>query len=492
MTQIRKNLITNVMCLIANVLVGLLYTPYLVKELGVVTYGVLPIALVVNQYIIILTDSLQSSVTRFYSLEYRQKNYKKASVYFSSAIAITILLAVIVLPVIFCLLPQIEALLHIPDKFFHSAGLLIAYTVASLFVAVCSNCVNITIYSDNRLDLINYLKILRNLAKLVFNITLFTFLTTDVSNVGLASVLAELLVLVISIIFYKITKSKEIQFGRRFVSFIYKIDAILVNNYFGLYNTGILGAISEFGSYCISITGVIGVLYRPLMLIAYSEGRHDDLVRTVVDGAYIVGLISSLLCGIVMGLSVPILKVWLNDEISHYWLWLVIKMFIIPITTFGSTYSIIYNLWNNVRSSALWSLAIAVIYVGTSVALLELGVNMTAFLIIGAVAAIMQGAVLHIAIYSHIYPQSMPKVYVRLWRCCAYFALVFGLSFAIDYFINASNLFTLLVEGVLALLVALCVAPIFINAEDLDALDVILPIKTVMRWLNFNWTRQNA
>ena len=46
MTQIRKNLITNVMCLIANVLVGLLYTPYLVKELGVVTYGVLPIALV--------------------------------------------------------------------------------------------------------------------------------------------------------------------------------------------------------------------------------------------------------------------------------------------------------------------------------------------------------------------------------------------------------------------------------------------------------------
>lgn len=158
MTQIRKNLITNVMCLIANVLVGLLYTPYLVKELGVVTYGVLPIALVVNQYIIILTDSLQSSVTRFYSLEYRQKNYKKASVYFSSAIAITILLAVIVLPVIFCLLPQIEALLHIPDKFFHSAGLLIAYTVASLFVAVCSNCVNITIYSDNRLDLINYLK----------------------------------------------------------------------------------------------------------------------------------------------------------------------------------------------------------------------------------------------------------------------------------------------------------------------------------------------
>lgn len=82
MTQVRKNLMTNVMCLVTNVLVGLLYTPYLVRELGVATYGVLPIALVINQYIIILTDSLQNSVTRFYSIEYRQNNFKKASTYF--------------------------------------------------------------------------------------------------------------------------------------------------------------------------------------------------------------------------------------------------------------------------------------------------------------------------------------------------------------------------------------------------------------------------
>lgn len=490
------------MCLVANVLIALLYTPFLIRELGVATYGVLPIALVINQYIIILTDSLQSSVTRFYSIEYRQKNYTKASVYFSSTIAITILLAVIVVPMVCCFLPEIETLLHIPDNLLQSVGMLITYTVASLFVAVCSNSVNITIYSDNRLDLINYLKIMRNLAKLVFNIALFSFATTDVSNVGLASVLAELLVLAFSIVFYMTAKNHEVHFGKKYISFkamkpvakmlswvslmsfasvfIYKIDALFVNNYFGLYNTGVLGSISEFGSYCISLTCVIGVLYRPIMLIAYSEGRHDDLVRTVVDASYIVGLISSLLCGIVMGLSVSILKVWLNDEISHYWLWLVIKMLIIPITTFGSTYSIIYNLWNNVRSGALWSLIIAIVYVGVSVVLLEAGINMTAFLIVGAVAAIIQGAVLHIAIYSNIYPQSMHKVRVRFAKCCIYFMLVFGLSFAIDYFINASTLISLCIEVTFAVLVALCIMPFFVNADDIDALDVIVPIKTVL------------
>lgn len=38
MTQVRKNLLTNLFCLVANVIVGLMYTPFLVKKLGVATY----------------------------------------------------------------------------------------------------------------------------------------------------------------------------------------------------------------------------------------------------------------------------------------------------------------------------------------------------------------------------------------------------------------------------------------------------------------------
>ena len=166
MTQVRKNFLTNIFGLVANVIVGLMYTPFLVEKLGVTTYGVLPIALVINQYIIIITDALQGSVTRFYSIEYRQKNYQNASVYFTSAIAVAVCLALLLLPVIGVSMPMLLSWLHIPDNLGFSVGKLILYTVAGLFVAVCSNCVNVTIYSDNRLDLINYLKIFRNLVSI--------------------------------------------------------------------------------------------------------------------------------------------------------------------------------------------------------------------------------------------------------------------------------------------------------------------------------------
>ena len=506
MKQIRKNLVTNILCLGTNVIVGILYTPYLVRVLGVVTYGVLPLAWTFNQYIIILTDSLQNSVTRFYSVAYRKGNYTQASQYFSSTIGVSLLLICCIIPLLCFLISPLENILNIPEELFQSVGYLIIYTVASLLASLISNCVNITIYSENRLDLLNYLKIIRNLAKFLINILLFVKVSTDVSNVGLASLIAEVIILFVSIVFYKKTKHKEIVFHENFISFaamkpitkmllwvmiialssviIYKTDAILVNNYFGLYYTGVLGSMSEFCSYCICITGLIGVLYRPLMLIAYSEGRHEDLVRVASDGAYISGLLSSFLCGIVMGLSTPLLKIWLNDEISQYSLWLVIKLLIIPITTYGSTYSIVYNLWNRVRSSALWSIAISLLYVAVSVVLLEIGIGMTTFLIIGCISAIAQGTVLHIIIYKSIYPESMKLVYVKLVKCCLFFAAVFILSKIVAFCIQPSNIITLLLGAGISALFILCITPLFIRGRDIDALDVVVPVKSLFAKCN--------
>lgn len=503
MTQVRKNLLTNLICLAANVIVGLMYTPFLVKKLGVATYGVLPLALIINQYIIIITDALQGSVTRFYSVEYRQKNYQMASIFFTSSIALAVLLALLLLPIIGISMPVLLKWLHIPSNLSDSASLLIFYTVSSLFVAVCSNCVNVTIYSENRLDLINYLKIFRNLSKLGLNVLLFTFFTIDVSNVGLASLLTEVGILIASFVMYFYTRHKEVLIKWTYINlramkpvlrmltwvslssfssvFIYKIDTLFINNYFGLYYTGILGSISEFGAYCIGLTGVIGLLFRPLMLIAYSEKRHEDLVRITINGAYIVGIVSSLLCGVVMGTSSSILQIWLNDEISHYSIWMMIKMLIIPITTYGSTVGIVNNLWNHVKSFSIWSLVIAVGYVGISLLLLELGMGMIGFLVLGAIAAILQGAILPITIYKEAYPQSVGTVYVQMIKCTFYFILVFAIALWVDSYMDANNLFMLVVELAISVILGGLISIPFFNKQNIMMLDMVFPVMGILK-----------
>ena len=72
--QTRKNLYTNIANLVVNIVVGIYYTPYLVNQLGLAAYGIIPLTLIVNQYISVLTGSLTSALSRFYTI-YRGDKY---------------------------------------------------------------------------------------------------------------------------------------------------------------------------------------------------------------------------------------------------------------------------------------------------------------------------------------------------------------------------------------------------------------------------------
>ena len=59
--QTRVNFYTNIVSLAVNIIIALVYTPYLVDQLGVSAYGILPLALIINQYISVATGALTSS-----------------------------------------------------------------------------------------------------------------------------------------------------------------------------------------------------------------------------------------------------------------------------------------------------------------------------------------------------------------------------------------------------------------------------------------------
>lgn len=155
-------------------------------------------------------------------------------------------------------------------------------------------------------------------------------------------------------------------------------------------------------------------------------------------------------------------------------------MLIIPITTYGSTIGIVNNLWNNVKSFAVWSIVIALAYVLVSLAVLNLGLGMIAFLIVGALSAILQGAILHISIYNKAYPKSTKTVYAQMMKCCIYFILICMLSLFVNYMIDAKNLPLLIVEIIISVSLGMIISLPFLNRQNLDMLDVVLPIRSVV------------
>jgi membrane protein EpsK len=80
--QARINLYTNLISLTVSVY----YTPYLVRTLGIVAYGIMSLALIINQYINLIASSLTGPLTRFYTVSLQKNDYNETAHYLSTSL----------------------------------------------------------------------------------------------------------------------------------------------------------------------------------------------------------------------------------------------------------------------------------------------------------------------------------------------------------------------------------------------------------------------
>ena len=126
--QTRINFYTNIVTLAVNVVIALVYTPYLVDRLGVAAYGILPLALIINQYIGIVTSALTNSYTRFYSVAIQKQDYNGASNVLSTSIIAILAIILCVTPLCAGLIIKVDSIFQIPAGYTASAQYLFLYT----------------------------------------------------------------------------------------------------------------------------------------------------------------------------------------------------------------------------------------------------------------------------------------------------------------------------------------------------------------------------
>lgn len=499
MKQANKNFLTNIIHLIVNIAVGVLYTPYLVRSVGVIAYGIVPLALVINQYINVISLSLVNALTRFYSIEYRNGNLECASKYFSTSIVVGIIFSVILYPILHIGIGYIDYFFNIPVELLSDAKLLFRFTVASFFLSIISNCINTTLFADNLLDYVNYLKITRQALKFILNIGFFVLLQTNILYIGLANFMTELFILLLSIYFYRHTKPMGVHFCYSLYSkvylitmlgmvawvllqrfsdtFLYKIDSILMNVYFGIKMTGIIGAVSEFGTYVTSVTAILSSLFSPLLLIRYSKKQWADYKQMTVDGAYIVGLFSSLLCALLCGSAPTLLELWLGHDFASYGLWMTIKLIVIPYTTAGAMFANGYLYANYNKRPAIFSLMLAVLNVIVNISLLHVFNSVDMFLVVCLVFVLMQGLCMNIWFYNHIYKSGVKPIVVDTVKYTIYMMLIMALTYVADSVFNIHTLLQLFIVYLIIFIVGIVVIDsIFLKPRHREMLIEIIPI----------------
>ena len=484
MNQVKKNLLFNIISLLVNVAIGILYTPYLVKSLGVVAYGVVPLALIINQYISVVTGSLTSALTRFYSIALQKGNKEEASQYLSTSIVVVLGLILVLAAPVYFLIQNIDGVFTIPDNLIEETKYLFSFSVFAFFCSLFSSVFNITLYAFNRLDLLNLVKIIRVSGKLVFVFILFTFLEKNIAYVGIANFITEVVLLLYSIIvFYKFSKGKvELRlkyYSRLALSSIsvlafwviiqqlgdtglYRIDNVLVNMFWSSKESGILGAFTELGNYSMIVVSVLGSLFGPVILIAYSKGEHEKVQEISLNNSLIVGVLSAVMVGVLCGFSPIILKLWVGDEFVLYKEWLIIKLALVPFYSAAGVFAFSARAWNKVRFPALMTVILGCLNFVFLYIIAEISKNnlnyVNYMLIMALVLGLIQSYFLNGLYFAKLYPGNTIQVIVNFFKILVVFVSAGAISHflikKIEVYSDAVSLVLILVTGIILLLIS--------------------------------------
>lgn len=497
--QTKVNFYTNIFALIANVLVGLYYTPYLLNTLGLIAYGILPLSLIINQYISVVTQTLTHSYTRFYSVAIQQDNYESASQNISTSLIVTIILSLFIIPLGLFLALRPDDIFTIPTNLLNPAKRLFLFTIFSFILSLFSSLLNVTLYAINRLDLLNLLKIIRSFLKLAIVVLLFTYIDIDVSFVGLANLVTELLILVLSIFFFFKFKPSKVKIALKFFdkitlyailgmsswvlihvcgdTLLYRTDILILNAFWDTSASGALGAISEIGSYITVIISVIGSLYGPMILIQYSRNNHDEVKSLLINQSTIVGSLSAILCGLIAGFSIPVLSIWLGDEMAQYHSWLIIKMVALPYYAAGGIMAFVYRAWNRVKLPALGTIFLGFINIILIILIVRI-LNYSdpiVILLITMIFTFIQCYILNAFVIARIYPDIKKKFVIIFIRISLVFLCGFLCARLFLMLIPVVNLFhlaiSLILTGIVMFIFVFFV--VFNRKERLNLLQII-------------------
>jgi len=94
------NIFSNLTLYGFSLIIGLWFTPYLIKNLSVAVYGLIPLATSVISYLSLITLSINGAVGRFLTIDIQKKNFEEANVTFNTALVGLIFIAAVTLPIL--------------------------------------------------------------------------------------------------------------------------------------------------------------------------------------------------------------------------------------------------------------------------------------------------------------------------------------------------------------------------------------------------------
>jgi len=388
--QLPRNLAANIAYFLVNVVIGVLLVPYFIDTLGVAAYGLIPLATSITGYVAIVVQSLNTSVSRFLTVDLQREDYAAANRTFNTAFFGLSAVILLMAPVLLTVAYFIPVIFSIPEGQESGAVLLFLGVSAAFLTRSWSGNFTVQLFAYNRLDLQNLVNITNIIIQTGLIVLLFTLLGPDLGLIGGAYLAGAVVAsgvsialaqrvcpyLRVSIHSFDRSKVKDLcgmggwsvvnQIG---VLLFLQIDLIVVNLLFGATSAGEYAIALQLSVLLQAISGTIGGVLTPTILSYYANKQTKTLIKVTKSTIKLIGLMMAIPLGLVCGLAPQILTFWVGSDLA-FLAPLVILIIGPRITTFSISPLFTINIaYNRVRVPGIVTFFMGTANFGLAIAL---------------------------------------------------------------------------------------------------------------------------
>lgn len=329
----RQNAI-NIIATTANfavtTLVGFFMSPYIVKTIGVEANGFVSLAYNFISYALLATTAINSMSSRFLMIAYYQNDIKRVERIYSSVTYANLLLSVFFAVVSFFVVIRLDYFLKVPTDILLEVKALFASIFVTFIFTTAVTSWSTAPYIRNKLYLTSLTNTGNTILKACLIFLLFSCFTPSVSYVGIATLIATLVLLPVNYYCKKIlinVKASIENFSfvsiREIISsgiwnsisslgniLIQGLDLLLANIFIDSAAMGVLAVAKTMPLMIGSLNAMIANVFTPSFIIDYAKKNTVGIVHTVNQSAKIISVLCSVPLGFLFVYGKDFYKLW--------------------------------------------------------------------------------------------------------------------------------------------------------------------------------------
>lgn len=448
-SQFGVNVRANAVLLALQTGMGLWFAPYLIKNLGVAVYGLLPLANSVASYMSVLEFSVRGSLSRELSRAFATGGSHARRVVFNTALWASVALAAVLSPVALAVAMSAPALFSVPAGYEDAARILFGAILLMYLVGMVRSILTTVPFTRNRFDLLNVTPMSEIIVRVVVVVAMFALAKPRIEWVAVSLVVSGAIATIVALRLNRIVapglnmdvRAFDLSVLRRMwgtsswmmvnqvgTLLFLSIDVVVVNVMLGADASGRYGSLLIWSVFLRSLAGAVSSAVTPVALRKHALGDHAGLARVMSESIGLLGMAIALPVGALTGFAAPVLTIWLGPEFAGLSVLLIAQVFHLSLNLAVLPLFSVQLAAGRVQIPGIVTLCGGLVNVMLAVSLVTFGRNGLGVALAGALVLTLKNALFTTVYTAHIQGVSWKPYVVALSKGALVALAVFAVS----------------------------------------------------------------